>query len=631
MRQRLLILASLAFGGFAFSGLALALGFGSLPDSIPFGQALDLTVPVRLDSGESLVPGCVQAQVQLGEQRLAPGALRVTLEQRPDARGGARVRIRAAVSVQEPVVTLDLTVGCNGAVSRRFVFFADPADRRVDAPGTADAAVATTLPTSAAPDAALPPPARRTTTAVAAGADDRAASGQRAKPARQAVRGTSVGAAQPRTGARPRTATSAAGADSSKRSRQAAAPRLRLEEPEQQLEAAALAMAAQGAALVSASQAASAAQAAASAAEQRLSIMESSLKLLQEQAAGQRATIEQMRSSLTQAEERSRVNGALVAVAAALAALALWLGSRLRSLQRQRQAAWWQGGIAAQGEVLAGDSRGTNPAPGAAQALAAASTAAPAQAMATSLLNAAPGLLPAAQTEGMLLEPAGVDQLIDLEQEAEFFVVLGEEQSAVDLLMAHLRSSGGAAPLPYLKLLEIHHRRGEREAHERLRQRFEKRFGAVAPEWNLALERGRELQDHPAALVALQGCWHQPTASMAVLEDLLLPERCGEIFALPAYRDVLTLYLVARDLSRRAEPPLPEIDVLLPLEHGDEALLSAPASIFDGLGSGRGQGAVATDARPGGSVDLDLDEALPVQDSRAGELAPLRVSLRPSG
>ena len=38
-----------------------------------------------------------------------------------------------------------------------------------------------------------------------------------------------------------------------------------------------------------------------------------------------------------------------------------------------------------------------------------------------------------------------VDELIDLEQQAEFFLVLGEEESAIDLLMSHLRSSGGTS------------------------------------------------------------------------------------------------------------------------------------------------------------------------------------------
>ena len=35
-----------------------------------------------------------------------------------------------------------------------------------------------------------------------------------------------------------------------------------------------------------------------------------------------------------------------------------------------------------------------------------------------------------------------------------------------------MRSTGGKSPLPYLKLLEIHRRRGDRDAYERIRERF---------------------------------------------------------------------------------------------------------------------------------------------------------------
>jgi hypothetical protein len=107
-----------------------------------------------------------------------------------------------------------------------------------------------------------------------------------------------------------------------------------------------------------------------------------------------------------------------------------------------------------------------------------------------------PGLL----TEHTLTRPVSVDELIDLEQQAEFFLVLGEEDAAIDLLMVHLRSTGGISPLPYLKLLEIYRRRQDRESYERMRKRFDRRFNAVAPEWDTDLERGRELQDYPAVL-----------------------------------------------------------------------------------------------------------------------------------
>ena len=86
-------------------------------------------MPLRLDAGESLAPGCVQAEVHVGEQRLAPGAVAVTLERRGEARDDMRLRIRSSVVVQEPLVAVNLTVGCNGSVSRQFVVFADPPDK----------------------------------------------------------------------------------------------------------------------------------------------------------------------------------------------------------------------------------------------------------------------------------------------------------------------------------------------------------------------------------------------------------------------------------------------------------------------------------------------------------------------
>ena len=64
-----------------------------------------------------------------------------------------------------------------------------------------------------------------------------------------------------------------------------------------------------------------------------------------------------------------------------------------------------------------------------------------------------------------------IEELIDLEQQAEFFIVLGQDEAAVDLLVDHLRSTGGGSPLPYLKLLEIYSRTEDRGAYERNRAR----------------------------------------------------------------------------------------------------------------------------------------------------------------
>jgi hypothetical protein len=237
-------------------------------------------------------------------------------------------------------------------------------------------------------------------------------------------------------------------------------------------------------------------------------------------------------------------------------------------------------------------------------------------------------LPPSALVEDALTRPVSVDELIDLEQQAEFFVVLGEEDAAIDLLMSHLRSSGGNSPLPYLKLLEIYRRRGDREAYERMRKRFGQRFNAVAAQWDADPEQGRDLQDYPAVLATLQACWSEPLDAMAELENLLFRKRSGELFDLPAYRDVLALFAVARDLHRQDDQPVPDVDVLLPLTAGGELSLSPTPSIFDSLSPGSFDSEEAREERPTAPVDLDLSEAPVLQDSRAGALAPVRATLR---
>ena len=55
-----------------------------------------------------------------------------------------------------------------------------------------------------------------------------------------------------------------------------------------------------------------------------------------------------------------------------------------------------------------------------------------------------------------------MEELIDLEQQAEFFVVLGQDEAAMSLLEAYIDGTG-KSPLPYLQLLEIHQRRDDRD------------------------------------------------------------------------------------------------------------------------------------------------------------------------
>jgi hypothetical protein len=195
-----------------------------------------------------------------------------------------------------------------------------------------------------------------------------------------------------------------------------------------------------------------------------------------------------------------------------------------------------------------------------------------------------------------------IEELIDLEQQAEFFVVLGQDDAAIELLVEHLRATGGGSPLPYLKLLEIHRRRGEQAAYERTRSRFNQRFNAYAPEWGSDLAAGRALESYPGVLPRLEQVWARPLDAMAELEALLFRKSRGDLFELPAYREVLFLYALARDLLDREAANTGNVDLLLPLSDGGEFGPTTPRAYL-GLDA---------ETRPGGLSDgADGPDSLP--------------------
>ena len=193
---------------------------------------------------------------------------------------------------------------------------------------------------------------------------------------------------------------------------------------------------------------------------------------------------------------------------------------------------------------------------------------------------------------GVPQRPVSVEELLDLDQQVDFFIVLGQAQSAVDLLLSHVRATGGAYALPYLRLLQIYRQQGDEESYERTRDRFNQRFNAQAPDWHGDLAAGRCLDQYPDIIVRLQRAWVQPTHAVTELESLLLRRADLEPFDLPAFHDILTLHALVCDLpvmpvvpsaamqTPAAAPapmavpartaPLNQVDVLLPL--GEESL-----------------------------------------------------------
>jgi hypothetical protein len=378
-----------------------------------------------------------------------------------------------------------------------------------------------------------------------------------------------------------------------------------------------------------------AAQAAASAAEQRVGALEQQLDSLRTEAAARQAALTQLRARLGESEEQRTLLFALLALVAVLAAVALWLGWRLRVLQRERQDGWRDHAAAQQAAAAAESVASDLDEPRLSRPLArvvpagswmAEVSAADAAALLAS--QAAASVLPNADADADAdadasanLFAVSVDELIDLEQQVEFFVVLGQDESAAALLSAHLGGSGGASPLPYLKLLEIQRRRNEREAYERTSARFQRRFDTPAPDWRHDAAAVSTLLDHAEVLACLQSAWPTPRIAMAELETLLFRRNGSRVLELPAYRDVLVLYAVARDLLMQPPPVAGDVDLLLPMatvsDHRPAVAHAAAATQ-----------ATRLDGVPGFTAAVDLDLGQSPADSLFGPLPPITATLR---
>lgn len=202
--------------------------------------------------------------------------------------------------------------------------------------------------------------------------------------------------------------------------------------------------------------------------------------------------------------------------------------------------------------------------------------------------------------------PVTADALIDLEQQAEFFVALGQEDTAADLLDGYSRGAGGACPLPYLLLLDIHHRRGDRLAHAAVGERYGKRFNRTLPVWGGPPAQTTSIADHPEEMRRIESVWSEPVAAMRLVESLLIHGGTPTLdFDLHCLSELRFLYLLARDHSE-IEPPrvasaaTAPVDLLLPLA----APLPSPP-----------QSAANTSAASAG--DFELDFMAPASSARS--------------
>lgn len=700
---------------------AQSIGFGRIANGTQLGQRLDFAATVQLAANEILPRECIAAEVSSGENKLQPGQLRITLEG-PNGSPDRRVRITSTSVIDEPVVTVRVTLGCSSKISRTFVTFIDPpliyaahgspqvlaAELPVQRSDSQVAPLLATVegapkrtstrsrvvptPTSAlllagASQAQSPSSQRRPSRDISSQGTAQPAQRQRAERMAVALAAArTVARATTRTVSAPSVDQRIAGAAVPQRAKPVRAsattgPRLKLDAAPTASAFATttpvLAVAAGGPASVdlaaSAAIAASVATVDGLTAElaierERVHGLEQNQVRLASESKAVQATLLAMQTRFKATEAGRDSSRLLDLLAWLVGGLTLAVGVLVWQQMRARRAvAWWQQAERASRLALESalpvpaDEVVVEPVPAitaepvaielvvreATDAQPVALIARPVAFPVDDMTRPAPFVMSAprsifessrgvalsvamATTVAKIDEPTlpassvselSVEELIDLEQQADFFAVLGQDDAAIDLLMSHVLGAGNQSPLPYLNLLEIHRRLGNMSAYQNICERFNDRFNARAPEWETDLQMGRGLVDYPNKMAQLASLWNSLSRAMQILDAAVFRrDDHEEPFELPAYRELLLLYSVARDLAAADGVLDPDcgVDLLLPLDPFDDApitCLVATEPLAD-----------ARDGKPATApVDLDISfEPVELPATRSLSLAQKR-------
>ena len=101
-----------------------AMGLGRAQGAVFVGQPLDVRVQLLLDASEDIQSVCMGAEVFYGDTPL--DAARVSVAVEPAAPGSSRgstVRVTTSALIDEPIVTINLRAGCAQKSSKRYTLF----------------------------------------------------------------------------------------------------------------------------------------------------------------------------------------------------------------------------------------------------------------------------------------------------------------------------------------------------------------------------------------------------------------------------------------------------------------------------------------------------------------------------
>lgn len=575
------------------------------------GSPMDLVFQLKPDAGHTAETSCVAADILMGDVPLARGDFTLVPQ-------GNSVRVQTTIPVNEPLLAVKLSAGCSATMTRSYTFFADP-------PGSMAASV---QPIDLSKiQAAAPLPAALVAGSAGASTATRAAATPR-RPAKHAVNPRAVQDNSLPAYFVPSMVASADTVDipapeetpAKSASQPAAVPSgtadAQAADTDAVADAAAVGTGAAAAAPLpdtvpeAESPIAEATQVLLQANTERIDALEGQLLALKKQLTSNLTEISTLQRQLVEAQNAGLlvwVHAALGLLALALACIA-WLLQRLRQERLKTQNDWANTVLAVENSAsltrVDTDSaavhtgKGQLPSAPVASPVAAAKAepvAKPVASVAAASLHTRdsvpqaqaltqfpdtafaessiqpPSLAPA--TMFPLTEVLTAQALFDVQEQAEFYASIGENDQAIEILQAHIAEHENSSPLAYVELLQLLFRLGRMDAYEEVRQQFQKHFNVHIPDFLGFSRKGRDLWSaHPDVLAQIEALWPTDEVQELLRNLILRKNEAAQRFDLAAFDELLLLYNVAKSTpaaSRGAMPgrrrtapseaPLPEI------------------------------------------------------------------------
>lgn len=559
-----------------------ALTLGRAHGAVVLGQPLDIAVPVQTDDSDDILSLCLDADVTYGDVLQAKG--RFTLTPGPAANGqSASVRIRSSLPVDEPVVAVNLKAGCTQKVSRRFVFLAD-------LPSDAALALKPAMPPASLPVAAVVPPASVTVVPGKSAVLTTPPVVSRGKATAAKSNTPPAGVPVPLATLASKTAKLSAKAK----------PILTLAAVElrdvrdldlkftQELFTLPIENSKSAAAAIALWQALNAQPEDVVRDRQRLQALDADVGVLRATTSKNEANLVQLKQRLEEAESERFANGLVYGLVALLLAslVGLFLMWRRPRAVDKPSNSWWQGPGAVQtdqGTILEQGSPRSGP-----SALGEIPTrtafvdidldldlgfdepaAAPVKAIPTLTdsqvvpLDQAPPLSPVTNwvtdrgfSPSMVsaLRTTNSEEVVDVRQQAEFFMSLGQNEQAIHMLMDRIDGPEDTSPLVYLDLMQLLRRLGRRIDFNECRDKFNRLFTGKAPDYANFNDKGKDLESYAEVVAHICAEWSSDLI-LEILEGCIFrrpDDDLGQPFDLQAFEDLLMLHGVATRLVTNA-------------------------------------------------------------------------------